>query len=85
MAIPQTFFNLFPTWIGVYGLTLVMFLISIFLFYNRVIRHIVNSEFKLEYSDLTQRIKNVVINGIGQKKVLKRKMLDHLRLPIILL
>ena len=72
MAIPQTFFNLFPTWIGVYGLTSVMFFISIFLFYNRVIRHIVNSEFKLEYSDLTQRIKNVVINGIGQKKVLKR-------------
>ena len=59
MAIPQTFFNLFPTWIGVYGLTSVMFFISIFLFYNRVIRHIVNSEFKLEYSDLTQRIKNV--------------------------
>ena len=48
MAIPQTFFNLFPTWIGVYGLTSVMFFISIFLFYNRVIRHIVNSEFKLE-------------------------------------
>ena len=72
MAIPQTFFNLFPTWIGVYGLTSVMFFISIFLFYNRVIRHIVNSDYKLDFSDLSQRIKNVVINGIGQKKVLKR-------------
>ena len=72
MAIPQTFFNLFPTWIGVYGLTSVMFSISIFLFYNRVIRHIVNSDYKLDFSDLSQRIKNVVINGIGQKKVLKR-------------
>tara|TARA_Y100001970_G_scaffold9259_1_gene10796 strand:- start:8368 stop:10380 length:2013 start_codon:yes stop_codon:yes gene_type:complete len=72
MTLPNTFFDFLPTWLGVYGLTSIMFTISALLFYKRVIYHILSSNYKLDYSNIKQRIKNVIINGLGQKKVLKR-------------
>ena len=72
MTLPNTFFDFLPTWLGVYGLTSIMLAISALLFYKRVVYHILNSNHKLDYSNINQRIKNVIINGLGQKKVLKR-------------
>ena len=70
MTLPNTFFDFLPTWLGVYGLTSIMLAISALLFYKRVVYHILNSNHKLDYSNINQRIKNVIINGLGQKKVL---------------
>jgi Fe-S oxidoreductase len=72
MAVPETFFNIFPTWIGVYGLAITMFSISFILFYKRVITHISNSIYNLDFSNIETKFKNVLTNGLFQKKVLQR-------------
>ena len=72
MTVPESFFGIIPTWIGVYGLSLIMLSISFFLFYKKLLIHINNSIYNLEFNNLNQRLKNVFINGLAQKKVLKR-------------
>ncbi|GIT12108.1 MAG: hypothetical protein CM1200mP33_2940 [Chloroflexota bacterium] len=46
--------------------------ISFFLFYKKLLIHIKNSIYNLEFNNLEQRIKNVLTNGLAKKKVLKR-------------
>ena len=72
MTVPESFFGLFPTWIGVYGLSSITLSISFFLFYKKLLIHIKNSIYNLEFNNIKQRIKNVLTNGLAQKKVLKR-------------
>ena len=72
MSVPESFFGLFPTWIGVYGLSSITLSISFFLFYKKLLIHIKNSIYNLEFNNIKQRIKNVLTNGLAQKKVLKR-------------
>ena len=72
MTVPESFFGIIPTWIGVYGFSLIMLSISFFLFYKKLLIHINNSIYNLEFNNLNQRLKNVFINGLAQKKVLKR-------------
>ena len=72
MTVPESFFGIIPTWLGVYGLSSIALSISFFLFYKKLLIHIKNSIYNLEFNNLEQRIKNVLTNGLAQKKVLKR-------------
>ena len=77
MVVPDSFFSLFPTWLGVYGLTSMMISLSVYLFYDKVIKHVKQSIYNLEFSNIKNKINNVIINGLGQKKVLQRTSIKN--------
>ena len=58
MTVPESFFGIIPTWLGVYGLSSIALSISFFLFYKKLLIHIKNSIYNLEFNNLEQRIKN---------------------------
>ena len=79
MTVPESFFGIIPTWVGVYGLSSMALSISFFLFYKKLLIHIKNSIYNLEFNNLEQRIKNVLTNGLAQKNdLVSNKMCQEL-------
>ena len=68
---PENLFEILPTWVGVYVLTLVAFLISLTIFYLRIIKLLILTQPVYRLDKLLFRFWGLLKVGVGQQKVLQ--------------
>ena len=72
MTPPENIFGILPTWAGVYILTILSLIISLTVFYLRVVKQLLSTQSVYRLDNPLFRLWGLFTIGFGQQKVLQR-------------